>query len=73
MPVAASTSRRHAAAVLHGEVLGEAAAPGQPEHVDRVVVPEPGQRSGDDRGERRQVVRAPPAAGSRPRRGRRTG
>ena len=44
------------AAVLDGEVLGQPAAPGQPEDVDRPVEAEPGEHPGDDRAEGGQVV-----------------
>ena len=56
-PVAASTSRRHPPPVLDGEVLGQPAAPGEPEDVDLARRTRAGSSMpGDDRAERGQVV-----------------
>ena len=51
--------------VLDGEVLRQPAAPGEAEHVDRLVEAQPGEHAGDDRAEGRPGCRARPAAASR--------
>jgi hypothetical protein len=43
--------------VLHGELLGETAAPGETEYVDRIPVTEFGEQPGHDRAEGQHRVR----------------
>ena len=50
---------------LHGELLGEPAAPGQPEHVE-LAVAEPGHQRGHPGGQRRRSGRGTAAAGLPP-------
>ncbi len=66
VPVATSTTRRTRVRGLHGELLGETATPGEPQHVE-VAVPElrhqgadPGGQARDRVGERRRLAAPDP-------------